>query len=75
MPMIATSDIESVGNGESRLESTMVREAWIKYAEKRESETTYRRDENGTPDNLSIDEFMFSEGFKQGVEHALSKRP
>lgn len=83
--MKAIGDIESVnlnigecrqrvcGNGESTLET--VRDAWHEWAEQRERETVWRRDRNGTPGNRAIDELCFSEGFKKGVEYALSKRP
>ncbi len=84
--MLAYGDIESVnlqtgerqrrvaGNGESRLESTAFW-AWREWAEKREKETTWRRELSGTPGNMSVDQLCFIEGFKQGVNHALSKRP
>lgn len=48
--------------------------AWIEWAERRERETTFRRQLGGTPGNLAIDQACFLEGFKKGVEHALSKR-
>ena len=50
------------------------RSAWLKWAEKHEQETVWRRDQSGTPGNRAIDEAMFIEGFKQGANHALQER-
>lgn len=84
--MKAHGDIESVnlgtgetkhrvvGNGESRLESDAFW-AWREWAEQREKSTSWRRELSGTPGNMAIDQFLFVQGFKQGVEYALSKRP
>lgn len=62
------------GNGESRFESDIFW-VWREWSEKREKETTFRRELSGTPGNMAIDQFCFTEGFKQGVEYALSQRP
>jgi hypothetical protein len=57
------------GNGDSRLESTAFW-AWREWCEKREKETTFRRQLSGTPGNMATDQFCFTEGFKQGVAWA-----
>ncbi len=83
--MLAHGDVESVnlrtgerchrvaGNGESRLESDAFW-LWRKWAERREKETMWRRELSGTPGNMAIDQFMFTEGFKQGAAWALLKK-
>ena len=44
-------------------------DAWQDWVERRERETTYRFiDESG-------DDFLFKQGFLEGMKHALSKRP
>jgi hypothetical protein len=48
--------------------------AWREFLERRVKETTWRPDLSGTPGNMAIDQFMFTEGFKKGVDHALQKR-
>jgi hypothetical protein len=40
--------------------------AWREWAEKREKETTWRRELSGTPGNMAIDQFFFTEGFNCG---------
>lgn len=49
--------------------------AWLEWAERRERDTTWRRDTNGTPGNMASDEFLFTEGFLAAIEAAERAAP
>lgn len=72
---VTCEDCEQKRRGKLCDDAAIARLAWREWVERREAETTYRRIQDGTPDSLAIDEFMFLEGFKKGPEHALPKRP